>query len=82
MDAVVEDALREVARAEAALADAEARLREAWGQRLGALREAGLTVLYVSDSYPAPLTQRLVVEDPGTGKTIDVDRLTAEAIAG
>jgi hypothetical protein len=78
MDAVVEDALREVARAEAALADAEAQLREAWAQRLGAFRAAGWTVVYVHEHRAEAISQRVVVEDE-RGEVVDLDRLTAMA---
>lgn len=82
MDEVDANALREVARAEAAMADAEVQLREAWAQRLGAFRDVGLTVAYVHDAYPALPTQRIVITNEMTGKAVDVDAWTACAVAG
>lgn len=81
MDDVVRNALVAVAEAETALANAEAQLRAAWAERINALQASSLVVAFVHDSYPAPLTQRIVVTDSAGGRTIDIAQLTAEAVA-
>jgi hypothetical protein len=79
MDAVVRDALREVGRAQAALADAEERLRAAWRERNAALEASGWSVTFVHDTHRAPLVQSIVVLDDAGG-TVDVAALAAEAV--
>jgi hypothetical protein len=81
MDAVVEDALRAVARAESALAAAEQALRQAWAERLAAFGAAGWKVVYAHDILGTPPSQRLVVED-GAGAVVDIDHLAAVVAAG
>ena len=78
MDRVLKDALAAVARAEAALADAEQQLRAAWSERLVALESAGWSVAYCHDVHREPITQRLAVLD-AAGRTVDVDALAALA---
>jgi hypothetical protein len=81
MDKVVADSLRQVARAEAALADAEAQLRQAWAERIHALQQAGMVVAYVHEHHAERISQRLVVTDSEGRTTLDLDRMTAEAQA-
>jgi hypothetical protein len=80
MDKVVADALREVARAERALADAEMQLRQAWARRAAAFAEAGWLVVFAHDSAGIAPVQRVVVHDQH-GSVVNVDRLAAVAAA-
>jgi hypothetical protein len=80
MDAVVEDAVRAVAQAEAARVAAEAALHEAWAERVRAVTSVGWRVVYIHVTHGTPPSQALVVED-GAGGTIDIDQLAAEAVA-
>jgi hypothetical protein len=79
MDKVLRDALREVVRAETALAEAEAALRAAWDLRIRAFQEAGLTVAFIHEHRAERISQRIVVTDGD--RTVDIARLTAEAQA-